>query len=359
MCWFPLRWCLHWIFSLCIHVLQVKKWTATQKGWSLWSMFMAVSNFAAAPAGGSLITKFFKQPSSTAKAQQKQGPSAHEDQLLQGQGLPEKASSCERQQGTVLATEPAAQCESAEQSKDAVSTDRQLKSVGSSAAADEQPSKDKSPPMASPTKALTSVSAIGLQGNTPARMSALPLSAPGSKTQQNQATAPQKQPCALLHATAALATPQGPIHEGQNLLQPSSSCPAPAMPDHSEQNQDSSAAIAACRGDISGASNQPTQPQAGQRDRYKDPIKAHGPLQQGAAKRPLEQAFAKEPEHRKKSTRCGGNSSLACMAPFCTKTCSSKKHCEHDLSVCGAHTASLIAVVMSMWRPSALVLYLS
>ncbi len=53
---------------MCTFVLQVKKWTAGQKGWSIVSMFLAVSNFAAAPTGSSLITKFFKQPSASAPA---------------------------------------------------------------------------------------------------------------------------------------------------------------------------------------------------------------------------------------------------------------------------------------------------
>jgi len=50
---------------ICVTVVQVKKWTAGQKSWSIVSMFLAVSNFAAAPTGSSLITKFFKQPSAS------------------------------------------------------------------------------------------------------------------------------------------------------------------------------------------------------------------------------------------------------------------------------------------------------
>ena len=288
-----------------VHVPQVKKWTATQKNWSLWSMFMAVSNFAAAPTGGSLITKFFKQPPSTAQAQQQQGPSAHEDQLLQGQGLPEKALSSERQQGTVLATEPSAQCKFAEQGKDAVSNDRQLKSVCSSAAADEQPSKRKRPPVAGPTQAPTSALAIGLQGKAPAGMSSQPLLAQGSNAQQIQATTSWRQPCALPYATAGLA-PQGSIQPGRNSVLPSSPCSTSAMSDDDEQSchrhQGNSAVLAACREDTSDASDHPVQAQADQSNR--DFNQAHRPAQQGAAKRPLEQAFAKEPEHRKKPTRC-------------------------------------------------------
>ena len=311
------------MFPLHVHVLQVKKWTATQKNWSLWSMFMAVSNFAAAPTGGSLITKFFKQPSSGARAQQQKEPSACGDQLLPGQGLPEKALCSERQQGSVLASEPSTQYKSAEQGKDAVSNDRQLKRATSSAAADERPYKDRSPTMASPTKALTSESASGLQGNAPAGMFALPLSAPGSNAQQSQATTSQRQPSALLHATAGLASPQGPIQQGRNLVGPSSTCPGPGMAEDNGQShhrhQDSSAAVAACREDTSGAADNPVKAEAGQSDSYRDPSEAHGPAQQSAAKRPLEQAFAKEPEHRKKPSRCGGSLSLAHMVPFCAK----------------------------------------
>jgi len=59
-------------------VLQVKKWTADQKSWSIVSMFLAVSNFAAAPTGSSLITKFFKQPSASAQTSQAESSSADE-----------------------------------------------------------------------------------------------------------------------------------------------------------------------------------------------------------------------------------------------------------------------------------------
>ena len=61
-----------------INVLQVKKWTAGQKSWSIVSMFLAVSNFAAAPTGSSLITKFFKQPSASAQKAQAESSSAAE-----------------------------------------------------------------------------------------------------------------------------------------------------------------------------------------------------------------------------------------------------------------------------------------
>ena len=311
-------------------VLQVKKWTATQKNWSLWSMFMAVSNFAAAPTGGSLITKFFKQPSTTAQAQHKQAPSADEDQLLQAQGLPEKALSSERQHGFVMATEPSPQCQSAEQGKHPLPNDRQLKSLGSSAAGEEQPSKGKSPPMASPTKALTSASAIGLQGNAPAGMSALPLSAQSSNAQHNQAAASWKQPSALLHATAGLAHPQGLSQPDKNTVLPSSPCATSAMSDDNTQshhgNQDSSAVMAAFREDTSGASDPNVQAQAGQS--YRDLSKAHGPAQQGAAKRPLEQALTKEPEHRKKPNRCDR------IFPLQQGAIVQNMKCRHYLSFC-------------------------
>ncbi|DBA85636.1 TPA: hypothetical protein ACH3X1_005212 [Trebouxia sp. C0004] len=56
----------------------VKKWTAGQKNWPIVSMFLAVSNFAAAPTGSSLITKFFKQPSASAQRSQAESSSADE-----------------------------------------------------------------------------------------------------------------------------------------------------------------------------------------------------------------------------------------------------------------------------------------
>ena len=330
------------MISLDIDALQVKKWTATQKNWSLWSMFMAVSNFAAAPTGGSLITRFFKQPPGITKSQQNQEASTHEDLLLQGPGLPERALSSERQQGTALAVEPSAQCGSTEQDTAAMSNDRHLKSVSSNAADDEQPSKDRSPQMASPSKALTSEPAIGLQGNAPAGVSALPLSARGINAQQNQATAFQRQPSALLHATAGLASPQKAIQPGEDMAIPSSPCSTPATSDDNDQrHEDGSAAVAACREDTSGASDQPVQAQAGQSDSCRGHSEAHGPAHQGAAKRPLEQAFAKEPEHRKKPTRCGRVLLTCIHGAILYKTCSAEKHYRHSLRVSSADTAFL------------------
>ena len=314
-------------------MLQVKRWTTTQKNWSLWSMFMAVSNFAAAPTGGSLITRFFKQPSNTAQTQQKHETKAHEDLLLQGQGLPEKALGSESQQGTVLAIEPPAQGEATGQDKAAVSNGRQLKSVSSSAADDEQPSKDRNPQMASPIKAPTSETATGLQGNAPVRLSALPLSADGSNAQEDQATASRRQPSALLHATVSLASPQGSIQPRRNLVMPSFPCPTPAMSDDNDQShhehQDSSAAIAACREDTSGASDHPVQAQAGQSERCRGHSEAYVPACQGVAKRPLEQAFAKEPEHRKKPSRCGNIPVPYIHGVILHRTCSAEKHQRH------------------------------
>ena len=40
----------------------MKKWTAGQGKWTIVSMFLAVANFAAAPTGSSLITRFLRQP---------------------------------------------------------------------------------------------------------------------------------------------------------------------------------------------------------------------------------------------------------------------------------------------------------
>ena len=73
---------LNWSVACAKHcfvtVVQVKKWTAGQKNWSIVSMFLAVSNFAAAPTGSSLITKFFKQPSASAQRSQAESSSAAE-----------------------------------------------------------------------------------------------------------------------------------------------------------------------------------------------------------------------------------------------------------------------------------------
>lgn len=320
------------LFSLHFLVLQVKKWTATQKSWSLWSMFMAVSNFTAAPTGGSLITRFFKQPSSIGPAPQTQQPSAQEDQLLPSPGLPEKALISAGQPVSALSIGHSAPCEATEQGKDAALVGRQLEHAASSAGADEQPPSDRSPSVACPSKALTLDSVIGLQGSAPAGMpltATLPLPAPGSDShaQQNQDTVSQRQPCAVLHATPGLASPQAPIQPGRKRFQPSLS---PAMPDDSEQifhgDQDrSSAIITAGRADLSGASDHPVGTEAAHCDSVRSCTKAHGPAQQGAAKRPLEITFAKEPEHRKKPSRCGSNMSVTA---WCTEN-----H-KHYLGVC-------------------------
>lgn len=72
---------LTWMTALICGRVQVKKWTAGQRNWSIVSMFLAVSNFAAAPTGSSLITKFFKQPSVPA-----QPPPAESSSTAQGSG---------------------------------------------------------------------------------------------------------------------------------------------------------------------------------------------------------------------------------------------------------------------------------
>ena len=302
---------LHVMVRLHILLPQVKKWTATQRKWSIWSMFMAVSNFAAAPTGGSLITKFFKQPPSTIEAQvQQQGAtSAQNDRLLPEQGLPEEALINEGQQDAALkATEPL------EGARDAVLADKQHSNGGSGAPADKQMPQDHRVMMAGATAAHTSQSVLGLQEHALARTplsAALPPSVAGgsSGAWQIQPTASQQEPSALQQATASLASPQGSIVQGVDLVQSPSSCPLPSMPNVGQnshcETQDNGAADAACRQDPSGASDQPVHPQAAQTHTFGDSFPAQGPVQRGSAKRPLEQAFAKEPEHRKKPARCG------------------------------------------------------
>lgn len=283
-------------------------------------MFMAVSNFTAAPTGGSLITRFFKQPSSIGQATQPQQPSAQEDQLLPSPRLPGNALISEGRAGSVLTTGRSDPRMSTEQGQDVASISRQLEHSATSTGADEQSPSDTSPARACPSKALTPEPVIGLRCNAPTGMpltATVPLSAFGinNRAQQSQEIVSQKQPSDVLHATPGLASTQRPIQLGRNSLQPSLSSPAPAMPDDHEQNlhgdQHSSAVVAAGRADLSGASDHPVDTKAAHSDSMRSCTQAHGPAQQGAAKRPLEPAFAKEPEHRKKPSRCGRYMSLA------------------------------------------------
>lgn len=313
----PTCWCL--LSPLHVLVLQVKKWTAAQKTWSLWSMFMAVSKFTAAPTGGSLITRFFKQPSSMGAAPHQQQPSAQEDQLPPSPRLPGNVLISDGQAGSALSIEHSTPCRSTEPDNNAALVYRQLEHAASRAGADQQSPRDLSPSLACSSKALTPESVIGLQGSAPA---GLPLTAtlptaPGSnsRAQQNQDTVSQKQPCVVLHAAPGLASTQRSIQLGRTSFQPSLSCPAPAMPDSTGQehhgDQDRSAVITAGRADLSGASDHLVGERAAHSDSVRSCTDAHGPAQHSAAKRPLEPAFAKEPEHRKKPSRCGRNMSIA------------------------------------------------
>ncbi|KAL3149821.1 hypothetical protein ABBQ38_013642 [Trebouxia sp. C0009 RCD-2024] len=304
--------------------LLVKKWTATQKNWSLWSMFMAVSNFAAAPTGGSLITKFFKQPSYTALAHQQQPTSAHQEQLPHGQGHPGTALDPDREQATVFMSHPAHEHEGAEGGKAGPQKEECVRTDEAPAPADEQhrqaptgptAGKGKSPVIAGLSEADILELPQGLQedalGRRPFR-AAQHLSAVGSDSSagQNPAIAlTHKEPSALLQTDAGSPLPEGCSLQGGDLLQRCSSGPPPAMPSTDQGShqrvttQDSKAAVAAPRQASSGAYDHPVQAQAAQSDSLGNSIQEQGQARQAPAKRPLRQAFTKEPEHRKKPTR--------------------------------------------------------
>lgn len=310
-------------------------------------MFMAVSNFAAAPTGASLITKFFKQPSHTAPPQQQQPTSAHQEQLPHGQGHPANALDCGGEQATVLMGHPAGECEVAERGKagPVVVEPFKTEEVTEPAGEQQQP-KGKSPVMAGLTEADTSELPLGLQEDAldkrPFR-AARHLSAVGSDSSagQNPAIAlTHKEPSALLETDAGGAMPEGCSLQGGDLLQLCSSCPPPAMPSADQDShqrgttQDNKAATAASRQDSSGASDHLGQAQAAQSDSFENSIPGQGSVRQAPTKRPLAQATTKEPEHRKKPTRSATTLSFdvcldklptqveleGCMEPQCHNT---------------------------------------
>lgn len=297
--------------------LLVKKWTATQKHWSIWSMFMAVSNFAAAPTGGSLITKFFKQPSSTAQAHQQQCTSAQQDQLLPcDQGVPEMPLG-DGQHATALVTHdhPSALDEGAEVGNAAVLVESNLQAELPDTAAHQEQDKGGKPVVAGPAGAKSSPAAPGLQVDAPGKTAfraAKHLSAVGSgfDAGQKQARAlTQTEPAALLQTDAGCETPQACSVQEGDLVQHLPSCPPPAIPDADQDNhqrvttQGNRTAVAAPREDPTGISDQLVQAQAAQDDSFGSSIQAHEPVRQPYAKRPAAQAFTREPEHRKKPTR--------------------------------------------------------
>lgn len=311
-------------------VVQVKKWTATQKHWSIWSMFMAVSNFAAAPTGGSLITKFFKQPSSTAQAHQQQCTSAQQDQLLPcDQGVPEMPLG-DGQHATALVTHdhPSALDEGAEVGNAAVLVESNLQAELPDTAAHQEQDKGGKPVVAGPAGAKSSPAAPGLQVDAPGKTAfraAKHLSAVGSgfDAGQKQARAlTQTEPAALLQTDAGCETPQACSVQEGDLVQHLPSCPPPAIPDADQDNhqrvttQGNRTAVAAPREDPTGISDQLVQAQAAQDDSFGSSIQAHEPVRQPYAKRPAAQAFTREPEHRKKPTRSGTRLYLQARCPF-------------------------------------------
>ena len=104
-------------------MLQVKKWTAGQGKWTIVSMFLAVANFAAAPTGSSLITRFLKQPQTHSRKQSpltQSGPLAQSQPQTQHQAQTQKWSQTQPQfrAEPQLQLEPAAGFQSLAQKQD-------------------------------------------------------------------------------------------------------------------------------------------------------------------------------------------------------------------------------------------------
>lgn len=108
---------LNW--NLCVYVSQVKKWTAGQGKWTIVSMFLAVANFAAAPTGSSLITRFLKQPQTQSQKQPLTQNQAQSEPQTQTQTQSQTQSRSQTQtQPQIVQPKPAVGMQSSAQGQD-------------------------------------------------------------------------------------------------------------------------------------------------------------------------------------------------------------------------------------------------
>ena len=92
--WYVLHTLLHLVGDICTEakrrMLQVKRWASERQKWHITSLFLSASNFAAAPAGGSLITCFFKAPGgSNRSSDHRSAAGASGSQMVSAQQIPE------------------------------------------------------------------------------------------------------------------------------------------------------------------------------------------------------------------------------------------------------------------------------
>ena len=285
-------------------------------------MFMAVSNFAAAPTGGSLITKFFKQPGSLAQTQHKEEPGTQE-QLTLRLGQSANALVAEGLHATDEPPHPGAaadQDKHASEGKQSCQVARQVQVKDHHASTDIRSLLVHRPMLLSSSSPASFPSIVG---SLPESAQALP---PLSCTGAPQLSAGNSDAGLTSAALALQSHPSDPPQKGAVTAKPHVSnnsaqilSPSPAAPGAAATaagSHDSSHAgttsVASSRGeDSSGAANHPVEAPAGESKSFNRFPQVQGLADKGSVKRPLEQAFSKEPEHRKKPTRSGNT---ACMA---------------------------------------------
>ena len=286
-------------------------------------MFLAVSNFAAAPTGASLITKFLKQPTCIALPQQEATTGMQHHPRQRGQGPPGNALDLRGPPGGTLdstklhagcqSEAPAATTELGEQTLQAhlqLSPSKgQAPRLGHGAAVNEQSTTAEMPVLQGRAHRLTNAMLNSVAASASTQPSAVSLQQPATLVStgfaglapalHNQAAAQSQ--AAKRHVQLQESTMQSAQVTSCSAALMHVTAAAAALRTHHDVIDSRSAATAA-REDSDGAANHPDQTPAADGNRAGDV--APGPANQGSCKRPLEQVFAKEPEHRKKPARC-------------------------------------------------------
>ena len=283
---------------------------------------MAVSNFAAAPTGGSLITKFLKQPCGVAREQHKEEPDVQEGQLMPGQS--KHAQDADELPATHEPSHPDAaadQVKHTAEGKQHCQDDRQVLIEGHHALTHNHSlpvhqvlPQSSSSPASIPFAVSGSESA---QAQASLTCTTAPQPSAGHSHSDagpsSTATALQRQSSALPQEATVIAEPYMFNKSAQRLSPdpaPAAIAAAAASGSH-DSGHAGTASIASTREeDTSGAASRPVEAQAAGSSSFGRFLQVQQLADRGSVKRPLEQAFAKEPEHRKKPNRSG---KTACM----------------------------------------------
>lgn len=289
--------------QLCV-LLQVKKWTAGQSKWTIVSMFLAVANFAAAPTGASLITRFLKQPqpqsSASPVASNASLAHAEDEEVAAACTINSAADNLGEQPQPTACDKPDAERESGQnKNNESLTSVRPQHSTVQETIASLQEPAQQSVPEASADASGASV--------TPAGSLAQCVSHKQSGSADQQAAAVQSESCAVGPSAEALLLRNSPDPAQQ------SSAPADAVNTGDAVSRPPSVDHEAHHAAI----QHPTCSMQGAADTNRDPqVQSPSPLQpgygpqmadspaaEGWLKRSREQADNAEPAHRKQLKR--------------------------------------------------------